>query len=333
VVTNLDVARGLMKPYNMQVDCVSSGQEAIEAILDKRVRYNAVFMDHMMPGMDGIEATRRIRALGSAYAKNIPIIALTANAIVGNEEMFLEKGFQAFISKPIEITYLDTIIREWVRDKEQEKLYERADDHKRPVHKDDKNWQALQKGVPGLHIEKGLTRFYGDKNAYVDVLRSYAKNTLPLLEESKEADKDNLMNYATVVHGIRGSSGSICAEEVADIAEALERAALAGDYDYITAHNANLAEATRKLISDIEAMLEEIDADNQKPKKEKPDADILDKLRVACDNYDMRDVDAALEALEGYEYEVDGELVIWLRENAEQMNFDEISNKLLASRE
>jgi CheY-like chemotaxis protein len=122
VVINLDVAKGMMKPYGMQIDCVTSGLQAIDAIRAERVLYDAVFMDHMMPDMDGIEATRIIREeIGSGYAKNLPIIALTANAIVGNEEMFLSKGFQAFIPKPIEFARLDAIIRRWVRGKDVEK--------------------------------------------------------------------------------------------------------------------------------------------------------------------------------------------------------------------
>jgi len=75
-------------------------------------------LDHMMPEMDGVEATRAIREeIGTEYAKNIPIIMLTANAIAGNEEMILSKGFQAFISKPIDIRRLDSVIRYWVKDK------------------------------------------------------------------------------------------------------------------------------------------------------------------------------------------------------------------------
>jgi CheY-like chemotaxis protein len=96
VQTNLDVARGMLKPYEIQVDCVSSGQQAIDAIRNGTVRYNAIFMDHRMPGMDGIEATLRIRDIGTEYAKTVPVIALTANAILGNEDMFLKRGFQAF---------------------------------------------------------------------------------------------------------------------------------------------------------------------------------------------------------------------------------------------
>jgi len=115
VETNLAVAKGLLKCYNMRIDCLSSGPEAIKAMRNENIRYNAVFMDHMMPGMDGEEAMRLIREIGSDYAKNIPIIAFTANAIVGSDEMFLQKGFQAFITKPIEIKCLDAVIREWVK--------------------------------------------------------------------------------------------------------------------------------------------------------------------------------------------------------------------------
>ena len=121
--TNLDVARGLMKPYGMKIDCVTSGQEAIDAIMDESMHYDAVFMDHMMPGMDGIEAARHIREIDTDYAKNIPVIALTANAIVGSENEFLDNGFQAFISKPIDVPRLDAVIREWIHDEVREKEF------------------------------------------------------------------------------------------------------------------------------------------------------------------------------------------------------------------
>jgi len=328
VETNLDVAKGLMKPYNMKIDCVTSGREAIEAILDERVRYNAIFMDHMMPGMDGIEATKIIREIDSDYAQKIPIIALTANAIVGNEEMFLQKGFQAFISKPIEITHLDSVIREWVRDKEQEKLYQRSDETSQPVVTDDLNWQVLEKGIPGVNIEKGVSRFFNNKSTYIEILRSYPKSTLSLLAVTKKADKDKLTDYITAVHGIKGSSGGIGAEDVSAMAEKLERASIAGDYDYIAAHNDSFTSAVESLISNISTMLEEFEADNKKPKKKKPDTVTLNALRIACENFDMHAVDMAFEELEAYEYEADGDLVVFLRENAEVMRFDEIIKKL-----
>jgi CheY-like chemotaxis protein len=77
-------------------------------------------MDHMMPGIDGIEATKRIRALGTEYATNIPVIALTANAVAGNEQMFIFNGFNAFIPKPFNVMTLDAVVQRWVRDKSRE---------------------------------------------------------------------------------------------------------------------------------------------------------------------------------------------------------------------
>ena len=112
--TNLDVAAGILRKYKMQVDCVLSGQQAIDLIKTGQPVYDAIFMDHMMPEIDGIEAVKIIRSLGTVYARNIPVIALTANAIKGTESLFYANGFQAFISKPIDIMLLDSVVREWI---------------------------------------------------------------------------------------------------------------------------------------------------------------------------------------------------------------------------
>jgi CheY-like chemotaxis protein len=121
---NLDVAAGMLRKYKMKVDCVTSGQEAVNTIAAGEPVYDAVFMDHMMPVMDGMEATKRIRGLGTEYAKNIPIIALTANAVAGNEQMFLKNGFNAFLPKPFNAMLLHAVIEQWVRDKSKEQLTE-----------------------------------------------------------------------------------------------------------------------------------------------------------------------------------------------------------------
>jgi len=111
---NLEVVSAMLSKYNMRVDCVLSGQEAIDKIKGGEPVYNAIFMDHMMPGMDGMEATARIRAIDTEYARNIPVIALTANAMAGNEQMFLENGFQAFLSKPVNTIDLDAVVNKWI---------------------------------------------------------------------------------------------------------------------------------------------------------------------------------------------------------------------------
>ena len=118
--TNLEVVLGLLRKYKMRVDCVTSGQAAINRIKDEKPVYDAIFMDHMMPEMDGMEATRQIRALGTDYAQTMPIIALTANVTAGNEQMFLNNGFQAFLPKPIDLMALDSVVQRWVRDKSRE---------------------------------------------------------------------------------------------------------------------------------------------------------------------------------------------------------------------
>jgi signal transduction histidine kinase len=118
--TNLDVAAGMLRKYKMQVDCVTGGQEAIDLIAAGKPVYDAIFMDHMMPGIDGVEATVRIRALGTGYAKKIPVIALTANAVAGTDQMFLDNGFNAFLPKPFNAATLDPVIQKWVRNRSRE---------------------------------------------------------------------------------------------------------------------------------------------------------------------------------------------------------------------
>jgi signal transduction histidine kinase len=108
---NLDVAQGFLLPYQIQSECVQSAREAIEILQKGKTHFDCVFMDHMMPGMDGIEATRIIREFNT----EIPIIALTANAVAGMREMFLENGFNGFISKPIDIREMDVVLHKFVK--------------------------------------------------------------------------------------------------------------------------------------------------------------------------------------------------------------------------
>ena len=117
---NLEVAQSLMRPYGMQIDAAPSGKIAVAKLMNQSVKYSAIFMDYMMPEMDGVEATNKIRALNSDYAKNIPIIALTANAMANSEKIFLDNGFNDVLIKPIDIAKLDIILKKWVRDESKE---------------------------------------------------------------------------------------------------------------------------------------------------------------------------------------------------------------------
>jgi CheY-like chemotaxis protein len=117
---NLDIAAGMLRKFKLTVDCVTSGQDAFNLISTGTPVYDAIFMDHMMPGMDGVETTAAIRMLDADYAKNIPIIALTANDAPGSEQMFLNNGFNAYLSKPYTMTGLDSVVQKWVRDRSRE---------------------------------------------------------------------------------------------------------------------------------------------------------------------------------------------------------------------
>jgi CheY-like chemotaxis protein len=290
-----------------------------------------------MPGMDGIEATGIIREINTDYARNIPIIALTANAIAGNEEMFLSKGFQAFLSKPIDIGRLDEVIRRWVRDAKQEALLAEQQEIQLQYWQDRRSVMDRRSGIDrrksglqfaGLDMKKGIERFGGDEETYFSILRSYAVNTRPLLESIERVREDNLAGYAVVVHGIKGSSNGIFAEMIGASAENLEKAAIAGDYDYISAHHETFLNAAWKLIHDLEDVLSDMDAGNPKPIKDKPDAETLSKLLAACKAYDVDGVDEAVAELEKYGYESDDGLAAWLIENSKLTNFRQIMEKL-----
>ena len=345
VPTNLDVAKGMLKPYRILVDCLSSGKEAIKAVQEEKTRYNAIFMDHMMPEMDGIETTRIIREeIGTEYAKNVPIIALTANAIVGTEEVFLANGFQAFISKPIEINQLDEILRRFVRDKELEKslamqkinvdgeLYidsrtgrERRQSYERRTGVDRR---ILINTVEGLDVNSGLERFSGNKESYLHILQSFVSSIMPLIEKVKNVSKDSLEDYMIIVHGIKGSCRGICAEAVGDLAETLEVAAKGGNFDFVAENNPSFIAAASKLVDDIKNALSDMAEKEDKPKKDKPETEMLVKLFEACKNLDTSQADEIIKEMERFEYESDGGLVLWLRESAEQMNYTEIAARL-----
>jgi len=336
VVSNLDVARGMLKPYKIGVECVTSGKEAINRVLDGKVHYDAIFMDHMMPGMDGIQTTRVIREeINSEYAKNVPIIALTANALLGNDSLFLENGFQAYLSKPIDIIRLDQILNQWVRDKKKEKeLRETAQDtkHESPVKSGVKTKNYL---IPGINTAEALERFDDDDEVYFQVLKSFVTYNPKQLETFKTAGEDHEA-YRLAAHSMKGSSRNIGAEELGNLAEMLEKAATHDDWDYINAVNADFIKAAEKLIADIEAFLKIVmpdDPEANKPEKKSPDPEILDKILEACENYDMAALREGIDALTEFRYPTFPDLAQWTREQANKSNFSVIQKRMAALKE
>jgi CheY-like chemotaxis protein len=306
-------------------------------------------MDHMMPDMDGVEATRYIRAkIDSEYARSIPIIALTANALVGSEEMFLNNGFQALIAKPIDIMRLDTMIGQYVRNKEREKeislqeasgTLERRQGNDRRSSKDrrclpDRRSGFDRRNVPRQHIEgidliAGLERFGGDVESYWEVIESYVLNTPALLDKLNEClESDRMQDYGITVHGVKGSSRAICANDVGEVAEELERAAKAGNLEYVRSRHRFFIDRVQQLVDGLTEMLEKEVSPPSKPSLECPDRETLMQLLGAAEVFDIDGVDEAMLELESYEYEQNGELVDWLREQISIMGFKKIVERL-----
>jgi len=248
---NLQIARGLLEPYGLLVDTAESGQKAIELIKAENPRYDLVFMDHMMPEMDGIEAVSIIRGeADSEYCKNVFIIALTANALVGNTEMFLSKGFNGFISKPVDIFQLDEALNKFVRDKNTNSNEQRTKSKEQRTVSEDDN--SPFPNIPGVDVKRGIAMTGGTEKGYRNVLATLSKNVeerLPIFQTPPESG--TLPMFTTQVHSLKSSAASIGAAEVSDIAEKLEAAGRAGDLAFIREHLSDFLEQLTALVKNI----------------------------------------------------------------------------------
>ena len=323
IQNNLDVAAGLMRKYKMKVDCVDSGQASIEKIRSGEPVYDAIFMDHMMPGMDGVEAVRFIRALGTDYARDIPIIALTANAITGMEQMFLENGFQEFLPKPIDLMALDSVLKKWVRDR----LAEPPPDIPEPV-EEEASAHGPAINIPGIDKKTVKARYGGDYNIYLHILRSFAASTPKLIDKLRVITEDTLRDCTINAHGLKGSSANVGAEQIRAAAFELETAARGGDFETSARLAGPLVTGAEALVADITAWLLAYDSENRKQRISYPDPEVLARLKQSCEVYDISGVDAAMDELERVEYEAGGDLVEWLREKVDIMEMDEVIERL-----
>ncbi|MDR2489803.1 MAG: response regulator [Spirochaetaceae bacterium] len=237
IPTNLAVVEGLLAPYGMAVDSRLSGESAVEAV--QRNSYDLVLMDHMMPGgMDGIEAAAAIRGMGGIY-ENLPIVALTANAISGMKEMFLESGFNDYLSKPIELLKLDNVLERWIpREKQRKGGLDVPKNQKLHIDMD----------IPGIDIAWGLKMTGGAEAGYQKVLRAYYKDLLERISLfDTPPQSDTAADFRTQVHALKSASGTVGAGETAKMAESLELAAREGNMAFIAG-----------LLPDFKAKLEEL---------------------------------------------------------------------------
>jgi CheY-like chemotaxis protein len=227
---NLRVAQGLMAVYEAQIDCAESGAEAIEKV--RKRQYDIIFMDHMMPDMDGMESTAAIRALEGEYFKKVPIIALTANAVFGVREMFLENGFNDLLSKPVEITRLNEIMEKWILKEKRQAILLPAENLK------NKNQITLTNfpDIEGIDISVGLSRVGGFEERYWNLLEIFLRDTKERLMLLEKQTSGNLKIFTTHVHALKSALANIGAGTLSKLSGLLEDAGHRGDIAFICEH-------------------------------------------------------------------------------------------------
>ncbi len=293
---NLTVAAGLLEPLQMQIDTASSAQDAIEKVA--RHSYDLIFMDHMMPEVDGIEATHIIRRFYTNY-DHVPIIALSANAVDGAEKLFLSEGMNDFVPKPIELNVILSVLRRWL-----------PPETIRPGRPDNPDQTLAQ--TPSIQIEtldtEAALKLLGSEKLFWDVLRDYyqiiPKKAARIQELEELAD---WKNYTIEVHALKSASRQIGALELAKLAERLEQAGNEADGALIH----DLTPALLKQYQDYEGILQEYfpeDAYDSHLNTQKPPASRKDlekffaMLRTAFENLDMDQMEDAIEEMKQYSY-------------------------------
>jgi signal transduction histidine kinase/FixJ family two-component response regulator/HPt (histidine-containing phosphotransfer) domain-containing protein len=282
VETNLYVAKGLMTPYGLSVETATSGFESLEKIKNGAV-YDIIFMDHFMPKMDGIETTKKLRELG--YTR--PIVALTANALAGQAEMFAANGFDDFISKPIDLRQLNAVLNRLIRDKYPVETIEAARQLKDNLKKNSANANIVDGNLAAVasrpSINPGLAKvFTRDAEKAAAVLEAIQK------KEGNYGDED-IQAYIINVHAMKSALANIGETALSDSALKLEQAGRARDTAVMTAETPAFLNSLRAFIGKIKP--KEIDEGGETADANIDRPYLLEKLAVlreTCAEYNKK---------------------------------------------
>lgn len=290
---NLEVAKGLIEPLEMHIDTAETAQSAIEMLKIKP--YDLIFMDHMMPEVDGVEATHIIRRLMPEY-DDVPIIALTANAINGAKEMFIKEGMNDFVAKPIEITDITNKLRRWLP---KDKIISLNGEVK-TARKDE---VFLPDKIEGLDLAEAL-RLLGSKTLFRNVLKEFFCTI-----DKKSASIDQhlaegkIHDYTIEVHALKSSSRQIGAEDVSMLAAELEKAGNEDNRSFITEKTPLLLEKYRKFKAILAPIFPECCSEKEKHSAY-PDktAALLENLKKAIENFDTLEIDEGVNNIAEFDY-------------------------------
>jgi CheY-like chemotaxis protein len=303
---NLRVATGLLSLYEITPVTALSGREALRLVQENE--YDIVFMDHMMPEMDGVETTAKIRGLGGKY-KDLIIIALTANAIHGAKEMFLSSGFNGFLSKPIITNALYEVLMEWLP---ADKIIEKAGGESAVPQDNPTGFLDALKKIPEINTEAGLRNFTGVTAMYRETFELfYQKITKECAGMTVLLNANDTDGFSILIHGMKSSLAIVGAVELSDAAAKMEDAAIQGDVGYCLEQYPPFKGIMLKLHERLNSVFGEA-----KSATDKPQGDIA---------YLREGVQKALEAANDFDSEACMEIINALL----AYDFGEQANKLL----
>lgn len=259
---NLMVAEGIFKAYRMKVKMALSGREAIE--LCEKEDFDLIFMDHMMPEMDGIETLKRLRKMTTDTDRSFTIIAFTANAVSGAREMFLQEGFDEFVSKPIEYPELERVLRKLLPKNsitymddtyETNEMPKQQESEEEAVSGEQEADEMTRLEAGGINTQSGLSYCQNDKDFYLELLAGFAQDA-PRKEKGlndflKQGDWDN---YRIIVHALKSAAKTVGAGVLSEMARHAEDAAKNHDADYIEAHQEALLAKYRDVVQCINSV-------------------------------------------------------------------------------
>ena len=295
---NITIAEGLLAPLKATILSAESGRKALELVKDNN--FDIIFMDHMMPELDGVETTHIIRK-NIITARTTPIIALTANAMEGAKDMFLKEGMNDLVTKPIDIRSLIACVRSYLPSEKIVEIDPEAQDEAVSSTGADQGSEIVY--YEGLDVDKAIASI-GMTALYNKIVEEYYRSGSGKYQDIKNAyDTGDWKDYTIKVHALKSSSRQIGAAELGDLAESLEKAGKADDLDYIHGN-------TEGLLNDYQALLDKLS--QYFPEEEVPDVSelpllsaddlgiLLDRLAQACDDLDMDEMENVRDELKGH---------------------------------
>lgn len=328
---NLTVAEGIIRPIQARVTTALSGKEAIDKISVKH--YDLIFMDHMMPELDGIETTHIIRRFHEEY-NDVPIIALTANAMEESKSMFLVEGMNDFIAKPIEIKIISSKLRQWLP---KDKIHHITEEKRREAKEKAQNTTSDSKigrlQETGIFDVKAAVAMLGSEELFWTVLKDYFKvidKKAALIKVFFEGL--DWKNYTIEVHALKSASKQIGAMALSELAAKMEKAANDKNYGFIVENQEKMLHMYEGCKIALEPFMEKEDNTSLQKKGSVSKAELLQlfsKLRQALDNLDMDSMEDTVRCFAEYCYpQEQQELLIQLKDAVENLDVDTCADVL-----